>query len=79
MEETFKKTIGQDVRPNANKINVPTLLIYGSGDRETPVSDGHLLNRAIKNSRLEVVEAGHFLHQDQPQKVARLIRNFLEG
>jgi pimeloyl-ACP methyl ester carboxylesterase len=33
----------------------------------------------VRNGRLEVVEeAGHMLHHDQPQAVARLLEPFLE-
>ena len=77
MEDTFKKIISQDVQPSAARVSTPALLIYGSRDKATPVRYGHMLNRQIRGSRLEVVGAGHFVHQDEPAAVSRLIRNFL--
>ncbi len=77
MEMTFKRIIGEDVQAAAHEISLPTLLIYGSEDKDTPVSDGRTLARAIKNSELHVIESGHFLHQEQPDKVAQLIVQFL--
>lgn len=77
MEPIFRRIVRQDVRQTANKISIPTLLIYGSRDNAAPVSDGHLLNRSIRGSRLEVIGAGHFLHQEKAGQVANMIDNFL--
>lgn len=79
MEQTFKKIVSQDVQASAMKVSIPTLLIYGSRDKATPIRQGHILNRLIRGSRLEVIGAGHFVHQDEPQTVATLIRNFLKA
>jgi pimeloyl-ACP methyl ester carboxylesterase len=78
MQETFRRIINQDVRLMANQIEIPTLLIYGSLDQQTPLHDGHLLNRSIKGSRLEIIKAGHFLHQEEAEKVGRIINEFLK-
>lgn len=78
MEQTFKKIINQDVQSSAARVSVPTLLIYGSRDKATPIRYGHQLNRLIPGSRLEVVSAGHFVHLDEPLAVTKLIKNFLK-
>jgi len=65
------------VQLSAAKIKIPTLLIYGSKDKATPIKYGHILNRSIRGSRLELTSAGHFVHQDEASKVASLIKNFL--
>lgn len=78
MQETFKLVVRQDIRPLASKINVPTLLVYGNRDKETPPPDGHALSRSIRGSRMDIINAGHFLHQEEPEKISRLIENFLE-
>lgn len=79
MEAIYRRIVAEDMRPAANQINIPTLLIYGSSDKATPIKDGHILNRAIRNSRLEIIMAGHFLHQEEPERIASLIRDFLES
>ena len=39
------------------------------------LSDGQKIHSAIHSSRLEVIDgASHFVHQEKPQEVARLIR-----
>ena len=78
MRQTFIKTAGEDLRLAAKLIKQPTLLIYGDKDRETPLKEGQLLNQAIPNSTLEIIEnAGHFLHQEQPGAVMQLVEDFL--
>lgn len=78
MEATFRKIITQDTQTDAKNIKVPTLLIYGKSDKVTPVGYGKIFHGLIDESRLEVIEAGHFLHQEQPDKIASLITKFLE-
>ncbi len=79
LQETFKKTVRQDVQSDAAAIDVPTLLIYATDDKAIPLEDGKLYNQLIKNSRLEVIsDAGHFIHKDQPEQVQVLIEEFLK-
>jgi pimeloyl-ACP methyl ester carboxylesterase len=79
LQDTFKKTVRQDVQGDAASIDTPTLLIYAAEDKAIPLADGRQYRDLIRGSRLEVIpEAGHFLHTDQPEKVAALIREFLK-
>ena len=78
MEPTFRKIIQEDVRPKAEMIKIPTLLIYGTQDDQTPVNYGRLLSDAIPDSDLEIIEgANHFLHHDFAGQVSRLTKTFL--
>jgi pimeloyl-ACP methyl ester carboxylesterase len=78
MQDTYRRIIDQDMRPEAAKIILPTLLVYGQSDKSTPVSDGQELHKLIKNSHLEVLQAGHFLHQEQAAQLSVIITNFLK-
>jgi pimeloyl-ACP methyl ester carboxylesterase len=78
LQDTFKKTVRQDVQADAVAVDVPTLLIYAANDDAIPLADGRQYKSLIKGSRLEVIpDAGHFVHLDQPKDVARLIEGFL--
>jgi pimeloyl-ACP methyl ester carboxylesterase len=78
MKETFLKIIAEDLSTSAKKISAPTLLIWGENDTETPLSDGQRLAKLISNSRLEIIKnTGHFVHQEKPEEVAKLIRIFM--
>lgn len=78
LKETFKKTVVQDVQADAKKLSLPVLLIYGEKDRATPPLYGEIYHQIMSNSTLEIVGgAEHFVHQDQPEKVEKLIEEFL--
>lgn len=78
LKETFKKVISEDLTSNAELIKIPTLLIWGENDNSTPLEDGKRFNKLIKNSKLEVIQnAGHFVHIEKPDKVQKIIKDFL--
>lgn len=78
LKETFKKTVAQDVQADAKKLSLPVLLIYGEKDRATPPLYGEIYHQIMSSSTLEIVGgAEHFVHQDQPEKVEKLIEEFL--
>src|SRR3989338_378208 len=78
LQETFKKVITDDVRTDATKLKIPTLLIYGDKDEQTPPKLGQLLRDAIPKSKLVIVEgAGHHVHQDEPEQVLGHIEELL--
>ncbi len=78
LQETFKNIITDDVRKDAENIQIPTLLVYGIKDKATPVRHGKILNNILPHSSLITIEgAGHFLHHDKPELVADAILDFL--
>lgn len=79
LQETFKKTVSQDVQVDAKKLKLPTLLIYGSSDKATPPLYGEVYKELINGSKLEVIpDAEHFIHHDNPGRVLELVEDFLK-
>ncbi len=77
MQGTFLKIVSEDVRHDAEKLSVPTCLIYGELDMSTPPVYGQLLQQSIEGSVLNVVQnADHFVHQSYTEEVYKLIREF---
>jgi pimeloyl-ACP methyl ester carboxylesterase len=77
LKESYLNVIVEDLSQVARGVDVPTLLVWGSDDAETPVSDGELLAREIPHARLEILpSSGHFVFQENPVKVASLIGEF---
>ncbi|MFL6713134.1 MAG: alpha/beta fold hydrolase [Sulfurifustis sp.] len=69
-----------DLDPAAFTVNVPTLVIWGERDRALrPVLlDG--LNDVVPNLRIErIPEGSHWVIHEQPERVNRLIREFIES
>ena len=80
MQETFKKVVTDDVLEDAQKLNIPTLLVYGANDTATPKEYGELFHVAIKGSDLKIVdETGHFLHHENPDLINKYLIEFLGG
>jgi pimeloyl-ACP methyl ester carboxylesterase len=62
------------------KLNIPTLIMWGAEDVFQPIRFGAQLAAAMRRARLEKVEhAGHFLPEDEPCIVARLITDFVQS
>ncbi len=77
LKETFIKVIQEDLSKDAQRIRIPTLLVWGEDDFVTPLAEGRKLNRLIQDSQLETFrQAGHFVHQQKASDVAALIRHF---
>ena len=60
------------------ELRVPTLLLWGEDDPFAPVASAHRFRKEIPGSELVVVEgAGHFVIEDEPERCAREIADFL--
>lgn len=69
----------KDPRIDPSAICQPTLIIWGSGDRWLPPSNGRRLQRQIPGARMVVVDrAGHLVPEEQPEETAGAIVGFLE-
>lgn len=78
MQDTFKKIVSEDMQALAPGISLPTLLLYGTLDKETPVAYGERYASLIPQSRLEILPgAGHFMHVDDTAAVYDKLKDFL--
>lgn len=56
MKQTMINLINSDKSLDLDKVDVPTLIIWGEKDKTTPPSDGKLMNKLIKNSTLHIID-----------------------
>lgn len=76
---TLVKVVNEDLTGLLDRIQAPTLLVWGDHDRAVPLHDGHLMAGLIKGSRLLVLGgAGHFSYLDRPAEFCDAVRDFLE-
>ena len=62
------------------RLDVPTMIIWGSNDEITPPSTGREFQRLIKGSRLEFIdECGHAPNWERPKAFTALLDEFLPG
>lgn len=79
LQETFKRVVTDDVRPDAPQLTMPVLLIYGENDEATPVWYGEQFHELMPDSTLEILPgAEHFVHLDRPDDVRIAVRDFLK-
>jgi pimeloyl-ACP methyl ester carboxylesterase len=73
-KQTFSNIINEDTKKYLKKISTPTLLIWGTLDKTTPLKDGIKTNKLLINSNLiKIDNVGHFPHLEKPN----LINNIL--
>jgi pimeloyl-ACP methyl ester carboxylesterase len=66
-----------DLRPHADRIAAPTLIIWGSKDTAIPLRFGRAAAAAIPGSRLEVLPTGHVPFSSDPAGFLALAAPFL--
>lgn len=74
MQQTLIHLLQADKDLAIDKIKTPTFLIWGKNDKVTPLSDGRLMNKLIKNSKLFIIDgARHSPQFTHPKEVAEII------
>lgn len=80
MRETFVKTVNYHLNGELRRIQVPTLLFWGTEDEAVSRRQMEVMEKQIDDCGLvELDGAGHFGHLDQPQPVLSGLRHFLEN
>ncbi len=75
--KTFSNIVNEDLRKYLKYVYCPTLLIWGENDESTPLKDGILMNKRIKNSGLIVIKKGtHFVYLEYPFYILKIILEF---
>jgi pimeloyl-ACP methyl ester carboxylesterase len=66
------------LKKRIHRIAVPTLIVWGRADGVIAPAYAEEFARRIANSRVELIDAaGHLPHLEQPERVARLVRDFI--
>ena len=76
---TLVKVVNEDLRQLLPLIQAPTLLVWGSEDKDMPLADGKLMEGLIPDAGLVVFEgAGHFSYLDDLDRFCRIVIHFVE-
>jgi pimeloyl-ACP methyl ester carboxylesterase len=68
------------VEPSLDKINAPTLILWGEHDELIPLAAGRKLNSLIKGSRLVIFDnCGHLPQEEMPARVVEEITKFIKS
>jgi pimeloyl-ACP methyl ester carboxylesterase len=60
--------------------SIPTMIVWGERDNTIPIEHGRLAHEAIPHSMFRTLpDAAHFPHLEDPDGLAEILREFLEG
>ena len=77
-DEAGKAIYALNLTPHLDKITVPTLTIFGQQDEVVPVSDAHVAEQNIKNSRLVLLDqCGHFPMYEKTAPYLKAVQSFM--
>ncbi len=80
MRDTLVKLVNEDLKDYLNKIKVPTLLIWGENDTETPLEDAKIMEKEIPDAGLVTFKnCSHYVFLERPIQVNNIIKNFITG
>jgi pimeloyl-ACP methyl ester carboxylesterase len=72
---TLRRT---DLRPDLNKITIPTMGMFGDRDNIVNPRQGQVMKEGIPSARIERFKnAGHFIMLDEPEPFKEKLRDFL--
>jgi haloalkane dehalogenase len=61
-------------------LGIPAVIVWGAKDEFAPVGGGYRFSKQFPDARFVVLDdAGHFLMEDDPDRVAAEVREFLES
>lgn len=80
MRDVLVKAVNEDLTNTLPKINVPTLLIWGTLDTATPIEDAYTMERLIPNAGLvELKGRTHYSFLEEPITVNKVLDSFFGG
>lgn len=72
------KVVNEDLKDNLKDIKVPTLIVWGDKDDATPLYMGEMMHKEIENSKLIVLQGGHYSYLDDSINFSKYLLNFLD-
>jgi len=60
-------------------ITTPVTLVNGRTDRVVPLANAEFLHARLPNSRLKIIDAGHFVWEEKPAEYAAIILSSIDG
>ena len=79
MRQTLVKVVNEDLTKLLPNIKASSLLIWGTNDTATPLSDGEKMEKLIPDAGLVKVQgAGHYSFLEAPELVSRVVKSFLK-
>jgi len=79
MRQILVNTVNEDLEQYLKNIRVPTLLIWGTNDREASIEDAKYAEDIMDNAGLVIYEGcTHYAYLERIYQTIRVLRSFLE-
>lgn len=79
MRQILVNTVNEDLEQYLRDIRVPTLLIWGTNDREASIEDAKYAEDIMDNAGLVIYEGcTHYAYLERIDQTIRVLRSFLE-
>lgn len=76
--EIFKKVVTEDQSDVLHTLQMPTKIIWGTHDTQTPLKDGREIAGQISHAEFEIIENGrHGLHHETKEELKQAILSFV--
>jgi pimeloyl-ACP methyl ester carboxylesterase len=80
LEKIFRKVINYDQTKQLQRINLPTLLIWGENDEQVPLRIAQEINILIQVSQLQIIEnTGHNAFMESPNLFYAYVKKFISS
>jgi len=77
--ETFKNIVNEDLSYYLEDISVPTLILWGEKDIDTPIQDGKTMESKIEDAALISFSRGtHFSYLEYKEQINNIIYTFVK-
>ena len=79
LKPVFNNIVNTDLSDMAKNIVAPTLLVWGTEDKDTPIYMAKKLNKLIKDSAIiRFKDCGHFCYLQKPDYFNKIVINFFK-
>lgn len=79
MRQCLVRAVNEDLTHLMPKVRNETLLVWGTADADTPLSDGKKMEQLMPNAALVTIEgAGHYSFLEQPVLFEQLLRSYFQ-
>lgn len=81
MKEVMKKIWKEEnLFPFLEKIEIPTLILWGEKDDVLPLKDAYQIKEKIRNSEIKIIpKAKHSPHREKPEETAKVVLDFIKS
>lgn len=76
LKQTMRTVLREGQTNKLPQINVPTHVIWGSKDADTPLSEGREIAGNIEHATLSVIDGSHYVFADAPQAFIKELTEF---